>query len=139
MYIQRAIKRKLFLWRKSQLTGGKARYVMQAYKCKQLVTKYHAYRERKLLARNSVPAFYEHVNAKIITSCGGVVPLIINNITLISDTDKACVLNAYFSSIFSPRDVTTLPLSGVDTPISNDVDFSQAVMYKALNNYKRTL
>ena len=38
LYIQRAIKCKLFLWRKRQLTGGKARYVMQAYKCKQLVT-----------------------------------------------------------------------------------------------------
>ena len=38
LYIQRAIKRKLFLWRKRQLTGGKARYVVQAYKCKQLVT-----------------------------------------------------------------------------------------------------
>ena len=38
----------------------------------------------------------------------------------------------YFSSIFSPRVVTTLPLSGVDKPISNDVDFSQAVVYRAL-------
>ena len=62
LYNQRAIKRKLFLWSKRQLTGGKARYVLQAYKCKQLVTKYHAYRERKLLARNSVSAFYKHAN-----------------------------------------------------------------------------
>ena len=127
LYIQRAIKRKLFLWRKRQLTGGKARYVMQTYKCKQLVTKYHAYRERKLLARNSVSAFYKHVNAKMSTSRGGVA-LIINNNTLISDTDRACALNAYFSSIFSPRVVTTLPLFGVDKPISNDIDFSQAVV-----------
>ena len=139
LYIQRAIKRKLFLWRKRKLTGGKARYVLQVYKCKQLVTKHHAYRERKLLAQNSVSAFYKHVNAKMSTSRGGVAPLIVNNNTLISDTDKACALNAYFSSIFSPRDVTTLPLSGVDKLISNDVDFSQAIMYKALKNSKRTL
>ena len=139
LYIQRAIKRKLFLWRKRQLTGDKARYVMQAYKCKQLVTKYHAHRERKLLARNSVSAFYKHVNAKMSTSRGGVAPIIVNNNTLISDSDKACALNAYFSSIFSPRVVTTLSLSGVDKPISNDVDFSQAVVYKALTNSKRTL
>ena len=122
------IKCKLFLWRKRQLTGGKARYILQAYKYKQLVTKYHAYRERKLLARNFVLAFYKHVNAKMSTSRGGVAPLIVNNNTLINDTDKACALNAYFSSIFSPRDVTTLPLSGVDKPIYNDVDFSQAVV-----------
>ena len=139
LYIQRAIKRKLFLWRKRQLIGGKARYILQAYKCKQLVTEYHAYRERKLLARNSVSAFYKHVNAKMGTSRGGVAPLIVNNNTLISDTDKTCTLNAYFSSIFSPRDVTTLPLSGVDKAISNDVDFSQAVVYKALKTSKRTL
>ena len=100
--------------------------------------KYHAYRERKLLARNSVSAFYKHVNAKMSTSRGGVAPLIVNNNTLISDTDKACALNAYFSSIFSPRVVTTLPLSGVNTPISNDVDFSQTVVYKALKNSKHT-
>ena len=130
LYIQRAIKRELFLWR-TQLTGGKAWYVLQAYKCKQLVSKYHAYRERNLLARNSVSAFYKHVNAKMSTSRGGVAPLIINNNTLISDTDKVCALNAYFSSIFFPRDVTTLPLFGVDKPISNDVDFSQAIVYKA--------
>ena len=73
------------------------------------------------------------------TSRGGVAPSIVNNNTLISNTDKACALNAYFSSIFSPRNVTTLPLSGVDKPISNDVDFSQAVVYKALKNSKRTL
>ena len=42
------------------------------------------------------------------TSRGGVAPLIANNNTLISDTDKACALNAYFSSIVSPRNVTTL-------------------------------
>ena len=139
LYIQRAIKRKLFLWSKRQLTGGKARYVLQAYKCKQLISKYHAYRERKLLARNSVSAFYKHVNAKISTSRGGVAPLIVNNNTLISDTDKACALNAYFSPIFSPRDVTTLLLSGVDKAIFNDVHFSQAVVYKALKNSKRSL
>ena len=46
-YIQREIKRKLFLWSERQLTGGKARYVLQAYKCKKLVTKYYAYLERK--------------------------------------------------------------------------------------------
>ena len=73
------------------------------------------------------------------TSRGGVAPFFVNNNTLISDTDKACVLNAYFSSIFSPRDLTTLPLSSVDKPISNDVDFSQAVVYKAWTNSKRTL
>ena len=73
------------------------------------------------------------------TSRSGVAPLIVNNNTLISDTDKACALNAYFSFIFSPRDITTLPLSGVDKPISNDVDFSQAVVYKTLKNSKRTL
>ena len=72
-------------------------------------------------------------------SRGGVVPLIVNNNTLISDIDKACALNAYFSPIFSPRNVTALLLSGVDKPISNDVDFSQAVVYKALKNFKRTL
>ena len=65
------------------------------------------------------------------TSHGGVALLIVNNNTLISDTDKACTLNAYFSSIFSPRDVTTLPLSGVEKPISYDVHFSQTVLYKA--------
>ena len=32
-----------------------------------------------------------------------------------------------------------MPLTGVDKPISNDVDFSQAVVYKALKNSKRTL
>ena len=120
LYIQRAIKRKLFLRSKRQLTGGKARYVLQAYKCKQLI-------------------FYKHVNAKVSTSRGGVSPLIVNNNTLISDTDKACALNAYFSPIFSPRDVTTLLLSGVDKPIFNDVHFSQAVVYKALKNSKRFL
>ena len=73
------------------------------------------------------------------TSRDGVAPLIVINNTFISYTDKACALNAYFSSIFSPRDVTTLPLSGVDKPISNAVDFSQAVMYKTLKNSKRTL
>ena len=73
------------------------------------------------------------------TSRGGVAPLIVNNNTLISDTDKVCALNVYFSSIFSPRDVTTLPLSGVDKPISNDVHFSQPVVYKTLKNSKRTL
>ena len=138
-YIQRAIQRKLFLRRKRQLTGGKARCVLQAYKCNQLVTKYHAYRERKLLARNYVSAFYKQFNAKMSTSRGGVAPLIINNNTLISDTDKACALNAYFSFVFSRHDVTTLPLYGVDKPITNDVDFSQAVVYKALKNSKRTL
>ena len=92
-----------------------------------------------LLARNSISAFYKHVNAKMSTSRGGVAPLIVNNNTLISDTDQACTLHAYFSSIFSPRDVTTLPLSGADKPISNDVHFSQAVVYKALKNSKRTL
>ena len=30
-----------------------------------------------------------------------------------------------------------MPLSGIDKPISNDVDFSRAVVYKALKNFKR--
>ena len=50
LYIQRSIKRKLFIWRKRQLTGGKARYVLQAYKCKQLVTKYHAFSSKFCIA-----------------------------------------------------------------------------------------
>ena len=50
------------------------------------------------------------VNAKISTFRGRLAPLIVNNNTLISDTDEACALNAYFSSIISPRDVTTLLL-----------------------------
>ena len=103
-YIQCVIKSKLFLWRKRQLTGGKALYVLQAYKCKQLVIKYHASQERKLLARNSVSAFYKHVNAKMSTSRGGVARLIVNNDTLINDNDKTCALNSYFSSVFFPRD-----------------------------------
>ena len=49
-------------------------------------------------------------NAKMSTVGGGVAPLIVNSNTLISDTDEACALNAYFSSIIYPRDVTTLPL-----------------------------
>ena len=73
------------------------------------------------------------------TSRGDVAPLIVNKNTLIGDTDKACALNAYFSSIFSPPDITILPLFGVDKPISNDVDFSHAVVYKALKNSRRTL
>ena len=73
------------------------------------------------------------------TSHGGVAPFIVNNNTFISDNDKACALNAYFSSIFSLCYVTTLPPSGVDKPISNDIYFSQTVVYKALKSSKRTL
>ena len=43
-----------------------------------------------------------------------------------------CKLQLYLLS----SDVTTLPLSGVDKPIPNGVDFSQAAVYKALKNSK---
>ena len=99
-YIQRAIRLKRTLWRNRYYAGGRVRYTIQARKCKRLIKRYYANKERHLLSGKSPTAFYKHVNAKLYSS-HSVAPLRVNGQVLTKDEDKVQAFNTYFCSVFT--------------------------------------
>lgn len=139
-HIQRSIKRKRILWRRRHLAGGNAQYALHARRCKLLIKRYHAYKERHLLKSNSLAAFYKHVNTKLNSSCG-IAPLRVNNEIIIDDEYKARAFNTYFSSVFSVQSndlAITANHSQLNSShaISGIVDFSPRVVYEAMRKTK---
>ncbi len=137
-YIRRAIRRKRTLWRNRHCHGNSALYAAQARKCKKLIRRHQAYKERHLLSSNSLSAFYRHVNAKL-NSSRGVAPLRLKDKVITDDTDKAAALNSYFASSFTAPTHITTSLAGTAVNLNDrPIVFSEVVTYKALHNAKHT-
>ena len=116
--------------------GGMARYLILSRKCTKQIKKFHARKERCLLATGFITAFYKHVNSKRNASCN-IAPIKDNSTLLTNDIDKALVFNKYFVSVFSPTiDINVLVRDS--SILSSCVNFSSDLVYKALLNSKRT-
>jgi hypothetical protein len=141
-YITRALNKKKSLWRKRHTIADRLAYKVHALKCDKLIRQHQAALERHVINSKSVSAFYNHVNKKL-NSAHKVAPLCQSNgAVLLSDDDKADVLNAYFASVFIPSDnlsSSSCNLPSCNAPVSSGVCFSIPVVLNALRNCKNTL
>ena len=103
-HIRTLLTRKAAIWRSLKYNKSdqlRSKYAQIVSDCKEAITKYDIDRESKLLDTNNLGAFYKFVNGKLSNS-SGIPPLTdpAGNL-LISDCDKANLLNSYFQSVFT--------------------------------------
>lgn len=72
------------LWRVRIWHGSLTLYSGHTPTRKKMIRRFHACQERELLATGSLPAFYKHVNCKLIAS-QRVVPIYYDNNVLLTD------------------------------------------------------
>ena len=138
-YIQRAIRLKRTLWRKRYYAGGRVRYTIRARKCKKLIKRYYANKERHLLSGKSFTTFYKHVNAKLYSS-HGVAPLHVNGQVLTKDEDKVQAFNTDFCSVFTAPSSVVISLPTNNTQYtSTNVNFAPNVVYEAMHKVNNLL
>ena len=99
--------RKAAIWRKlwnSYSTELKNTYARIARECKTAILNFDIIRENKILDANNIGAFYKFVNKKL-SSESGIAPLYdaLGNL-VISDEERANLLNEYFNSVFTKDD-----------------------------------
>ena len=102
--IRKLLSRKAAIWRRLGAVNTpdlKEKYRKIALECKQAILNFDIQRENNILEANNLGAFYKFVNKKL-SSCRGIAPLYDPSGNLIvSDIDKACLLNEYFQSVFT--------------------------------------
>jgi hypothetical protein len=140
-YIRRALNHKHILWRARHNHESFVRYKLQATKCKKMIKRFNRSKERRLLNKNSLSAFYRHINRKLYSS-RAIAPLrnINGSITSV-DAHKTEILNAYFASVFSnssngtQQQPVTPPALSLNSSIN--VDFSPSVIFAAILKAKK--
>jgi hypothetical protein len=94
-------------------------------------------KENALIDSASVNHFYSFVNSKLKRNTP-VAPLLnANKVLCTDDTEKACLLNTVFGSIFTLDNGITPPLCSVDSSVQTDssnVIFSYYIVFKTLSN-----
>ena len=147
-HIRTLLTRTAAIWRsmknnKTDQLKSKYAQIVSDSDCKETITKYDIDRESKLLDTNNLGAFYKFVNGKLSNS-SGIPPLTdpAGNL-LISDYEKANLLNSYFQSVFTtdngilPNFPSRFP---PDSPsYINDIHITTSIISNTLKNSKLIL
>ena len=117
----------------------RARYDSIANQCRLEITNFDVTREQRILDANNLGAFYRFVNKKL-SSKSGIAPLMnVNGDLIFSDTDKAELLNQYFTSVFTVDD-GNLPVFqsrlSSSSPGINDINTSPSKVRSFLGHLK---
>jgi hypothetical protein len=104
-HIRILLNRKAATWRSFKLyktTELKTKYAHIALETKKAIIDFDTKNEEKMLKTKNLGSFYRFVNGKLNNNDTGIAPLFdTNGNLLISDLDKANLLNDYFSSVFT--------------------------------------
>lgn len=139
-YITRMNARKAKLWRKwtkNRNIADKHKYSLYATKCKHAINNYNAARELSMVNCNDLGRFYQFVKSKLSPD-RGLPPLRSPDGRLITNSvEKANIFNEYFASVFTSDD-NKIPTcnSKANGNMLTEVDFSPAIVYKALRSFK---
>jgi len=140
--ICKAAARKNCLWRKSRSDPNnniwKLKYGEAARQFKEAVRSFEISKEKQVIENNNLGSFYKHINNRLSCRSGVGVLHGENGEVATSDTDKASVLNNYFSSVCT-NDDGVLPEFDRVAPANvefNDVMFSPANVKSVLRKLK---
>ena len=144
-HIRILLNRKAATWRFFKLyktTELQAKYAQITLEMKKAIIAFDTKNEEKMLKTNNLGSFYRFVNGKLKNNNSDVAPLFdTNGNLLISDTEKANLLNDYFSSVFT-KDNGLLPEfpsrfpSDVLQATLDDIRISPEIINKILCNLK---
>ena len=107
IHIRKLLTRKAAIWRQLKISKTPtlySKYYTVANECKLAIFRYDVQREEKLSNTSNLGAFYKFINNKI--GSHSTVPPLKNNLNtlLLSDIDKANLLNQYFEPVFTHDD-----------------------------------
>ena len=144
-HIKKLLTRKAAIWRTFKTNKSqelKIKYTDIANRCRLEILKHDREKEERILKANNLGTFYKYVNKKI-SSKTGVAPLKDPQGNLIiSDLEKANLLNDYFQSAFTVDDGSVPSFPSRTAPENqglNDIEINptivQRVMSKAKNKF----
>ena len=115
------------------------KYKLVANECKQAILNFDSMCEERVLGANNLGAFYRFVNSKM-GRMNGIAPLLdpMGNL-LLSDQEKADLLNNYFCSVFTedngrlPNFKSRIP---ADDPGICDIEINQQVIHRIILKLK---
>ena len=141
--IQKLLNRKAAIWRKLKQTKTddlKSKYALIVPQCKSAIFRFDLIREEKLLNANNLGAFYRFINGKLRNKSNIALLTDPSGQILLSDADKANLLNNYFKSVFT-QDNGTLPHFPSRLPENSktkidDIKISEAIVRRILSKLK---
>ena len=141
-HIRKLLSRKAAIWRTLRFVDTaelKQNYKNVARACKLAILEFDARREEHILDANNLGAFYKFVNNKL-GSHHGIAPLHDSSGNLVvSDLEKANLINTYLHSIFTLDDGTlpAFPRRVPDTsPDICDIQITQSIILKIISKLK---
>ena len=141
--IQNLLNRKAAICRKlkqSKTDDLETKYASIVSQCKSAILRFDLIREEKLLNANNLGAFYRFINSKLQNK-NSIAPLTDpSGQILLSDADKANLLNNYFKSVFT-QDNGTLPPFPSRLPENSkakidDIKISEPIIRRILSKLK---
>ena len=141
-YIRKLLDKKRAIWRTLKLNNTPelhGRYKTVANECRLAIIDFDRRREERTLDANNLGAFYRFVNRKL-SSPSGVAPLRdAGGNLVVSDSDKADLLNQFFKSVFTIDDGKLPPFQSrlpEATSGINDIKITTPIIRKILGSLK---
>ena len=124
--LRHAISKKRCLWSKKRDDPNNATlaaaYHTAEQKCKQLLRDYEIKKEQKVIERNNAGSFYRFVNNKLSCKRGLGALSDSSGDVIVSDAERADMLNSYFSSVCTTDD-GIMPVIKRSVPENVELDF----------------
>ena len=142
-HINKLITRKAAIWRilKTNKTPElNSKYKSIANQRRLEIYKFETHKEERILQSNNLGAFYNFVNKKLSSKTGVAPPKDKNGNLLLSDIEKANLLNEYFRSVFTNDNGNLPPFPSRISPDCqglDDVDISPTIVQRITSKLKK--